>query len=327
MRRSGADALGPEHAQPHRPLARAQVQGVGAPPGHIAAETAQHGQLDIDAAGVVPLVGSHEGDATAQVVGVDAGEIERDAVPRADALDCGALGLDRPHPGRPAAGRRTQLVAGRDAAARERAGHDPPRPGRGKRPVDPQAGPVTVGCGRRGSAQIVERTSQLVQTGAVDGVGGHHRRVLQERALDVVGDVQPGQLGQLLVDETDLAEHHHAVRDAEQFQDRQVLGRLRLPALRRCHHEQGGVHRPHAGQHVLHEADVTGHVHEADLPARRQRAEREAEVDGEPALLLLGQPVRVGAGEGAHQCRLAVVHVPRSADDVHAASLPCRLSR
>ena len=71
----------------------------------------------------------------------------------------------------------------------------------------------------------------------------------EERAFDVVGNVQPGQLGQLVVDETDLAEHHHAVRDAEQFEDRQVLCRLRLPALGRSHDEQGGVHRPDAGQH------------------------------------------------------------------------------
>ena len=156
--------------------------------------------------------------------------------------------------------------------------------------------------------------------------------MLEERALDVVGDVETGQLGELIVDEADLAEHHDAVGDAEQFQDRQVLGRLRLPAFGCRHYEQGGIHRPHTGQHVLHESDVPGHVHEADLPARRQRAEREAEVDGEPALLLLGQPVRVGAGEGAHQRRLAVVHVTCGADDVHAASLPrpgrqCRTAR
>ncbi len=41
----------------------------------------------------------------------------------------------------------------------------------------------------------------------------------------------------------------------------------------------------------------------------------EAEIDGDPALLLLLQPVGVGAGEGAHERALPVVDVARGADD------------
>ena len=129
---AGGDAIGPEHAQPNRPLARPEVQGVGAPPGHVAAEAVQHRQLHVHAAGVVPLVGSHQGDAAPQVVGVDSGEVERHTMSRTDALNGRALCLDRPHPCRSTAWRRAQLVAGRDAAARERAGHDPSCPGRGE---------------------------------------------------------------------------------------------------------------------------------------------------------------------------------------------------
>ena len=264
---AGGDAFGPEHAQPHRPFARSEIQGVGAPAGHIAAEAVQHRELHVDAAGVVPLVAPHQGDASSEIVGVDTGEIERDTVTRVDPLDGRALGLDRSHPCCPASRRRPQLVAGRDAAASERAGHDSPGAGRGERPVDPQSGPVAVGCGGRGSAEVIEGSPQLVQTGAVDGVGGDHRRVLEECALDMLGNIQPGQLGKFGVDETNLAEHDHAVGDAQQVQDRQVLGRLRLPALWCRDDEQGGVHRPDSGQHVLHESDVPGHVDEADLPA------------------------------------------------------------
>ena len=41
----------------------------------------------------------------------------------------------------------------------------------------------------------------------------------------------------------------------------------------------------------------------------------EAEVDGDPALLLGGEAVGVDAGQGADQRRLAVVDVPGGAED------------
>ena len=93
-----------------------------------------------------------------------------------------------------------------------------------------------------------------------------------------------------------------------------LLG-LRHPALVRGDDEQRDVDRAHAGEHVLDEAHVAGHVDEADLRARRQRREREAEVDGEPARLLLGEPVGVGAGEREDERRLAVVDVAGGRDD------------
>ena len=61
------------------------------------------------------------------------------------------------------------------------------------------------------------------------------------------------------------------------------------------------------GQHVGDEADVTGHVHEREHPTRWQGSGREPEVDGEAALLLLLQPVRIRAGERPHDGRLAVI--------------------
>ena len=65
--------------------------------------------------------------------------------------------------------------------------------------------------------------------------------------------------------------------------------------------EQRDVDRAHAGEHVLHEPLMTGHVDEPDLDARRQGGEREAEVDGEAPRLLLREPVGIGAGEREHE--------------------------
>jgi len=108
-----------------------------------------------------------------------------------------------------------------------------------------------------------------------------------------------------------LGESDHAVVDAEQREDLEVLLALGHPALAGRDDEEGNVHCPHPGQHVLDEADVTGDVDEPDLGPRRQRRERETQVDGQPPRLLLGQTVRVGAGEGQHQRRLAVIDVAR----------------
>ncbi len=74
---------------------------------------------------------------------------------------------------------------------------------------------------------------------------------------------------------------------------------------------------PTPGQHVADEADVAGHVHERQLPPRRQRRPGEAEVDGETPGLFLGEAVRVDAGEGEDQRRLAVIDVAGGGDDVH----------
>ena len=57
-----------------------------------------------------------------------------------------------------------------------------------------------------------------------------------------------------------------------------------------------------------------GHVDEREPAAVGQLERRVAEVDRDPALLLLGQPVGVLAGQRPDEPRLAVVDVPRGAD-------------
>ncbi len=72
-----------------------------------------------------------------------------------------------------------------------------------------------------------------------------------------------------------------------------------------------------AGEHVAQEPHVTGHVDEAELLTGRQRHVREAEIDRQPAALLLLEAVGVGAGQREHERRLAVVDVTGRRDDGH----------
>ena len=98
---------------------------------------------------------------------------------------------------------------------------------------------------------------------------------------EVVGEVEVGDLQLLVVDQVDLGEGDHTPGDAEELEDAQVLLGLRLPALGGRHDEQAGVDRSDPREHVLDEADVTGHVDEGDASPARERGVGEAEVDGQ----------------------------------------------
>ncbi len=109
----------------------------------------------------------------------------------------------------------------------------------------------------------------------------------------------------------------------QEVEDGQVLAGLGHHALVGGDDQQGQVDAAHAGQHVLDEALVAGHVDDADLLAAGQAQPGEAEVDGHLPLLLLLEAVGVDAGEGLHQGRLAVVDVAGGADDVHLFGERC----
>ena len=141
--------------------------------------------------------------------------------------------------------------------------------------------------------------------------------------FEVIGQLELGELEGFAVDEIGLGHRDEPRPDVEELQDRDVFGGLRHPALVRGDDEERDLHRADAGEHVLHEAHVTGHVDEPDVGAGGQGREREAEVDREPARLLLREPVGIGARQREHERRLAVVDVPGGRND--ADSAPPRL--
>ena len=272
-------------------------------------------------AGGPPLAGPDQGVAPGQLVPGDARQVHRHPAPRLDP-DLGPLeALQAPHPhlpvAPPAPATRHQLVVDRQRAAGQGAGDHGPRSPGGEDPVDPQAGPGPVDGGRGDVEKPVEGGPQVVDPLARGHVHLDHLGPLQERARDHVGQLQAGQLPGLGVDQAHLGEGHQTVADAQQLEDAQVLLGLGLPALGGGHYEQARLHRTHPGQHVLEKPDVAGHVDEGELAAGRERGPGEAEVDGEPPLLLLGETVGVHPGEGQDQGGLAVVDMAGGGDDVH----------
>ena len=149
---------------------------------------------------------------------------------------------------------------------------------------------------------------------------GHDGRALEERAAREAREVFPHQLQPVGLDEIGLGERDQPALDPQQRADGQVLARLRHDALVGGDHQHGEVDAAHAGQHVLDEPLVAGHVDDLDRQTVRLLQEREAEVDRDAARLLLGQPVGIDPRQRLDQRGLAVIDVARGADDDVARS-------
>ena len=245
----------------------------------------------------------------AELAPLDAREPERDARARGCARDGAVVHLHRPHAHVVSARSDAQHVPLGNRARPQRPRDDGADAAQGEDAVDEQprrAAGVTrrhgVGGSAEGGSKQVEPRPGLRADGHDLGAG-HELTRLFHRDLE-----------RLRVDQIGLRHRDDAALDAEQAQDGEMLERLRSGALRRVDDEQEEVDPGRAGDHRAHEALVAGHVDERQAAPVRQLEWRVAEVDRDPAPLLLGQPVRVLAGQRPHERRLAVVDVPRGAD-------------
>lgn len=126
-----------------------------------------------------------------------------------------------------------------------------------------------------------------------------------------------------VVDQIYLGQRNHAVARPEQFENAQMLFTLRLPSFGGRNHEQARIDTAHTGEHVAQKTNVSGNVDEADALAGWQHRMGEAEVDGEPASLLFGKAIWVGARKRQNQRALAVVNVTRGGNNAHWCLAQC----
>ena len=110
-------------------------------------------------------------------------------------------------------------------------------------------------------------------------------------------------------------------RHAERREHRGVLARLGHHAVVGGDDHQVQVDPGRARDHRAHEALVAGHVDDRQPAPRRQRERRVAELDRDPARLLLGQAVGVDAGQRGDERGLAVVDVAGGAEGERASCL------
>ena len=231
-------------------------------------EVSEHGELRVEDARGAPLMVMHHRHATGQRVMVDSGDVDGNPVAGADARPRFAERLECAHPTGDVPGLDHDIVVDREKAAGEGAGHDGAGTPRREDTIDPKPRPTAIRRGERGLDESIERSAQLVETdtergGHLDEIGG-----LEKRARDTIGDVELHDLQVIVVDEIDLRERDHAVRDPEQLEDAEVLLALGLPSLGRGDDEEAAVDRADAREHVLDEPHVTGDVDERDARAR-----------------------------------------------------------
>ena len=242
--------------------------------------------------------------AALQARALDPGEVHRHALAGFGPVDLAIVHLDASRARAEARGLDPQLVARADRARPERPGDDGPDTREAERAVDVEPRrPARPLVHDRGRAPF-ERGAQIVEP--VAGLGAHGDDLRLGNELLRLGE---RELERLLVDGVRLRHRDDASVDAEQAQDREVLVRLRPRALARVDHEQEEVDPGRTGDHRPHEPLVPGDVDEREpLPARQLQL-RVAELDRDPARLLLGQPVGVLAGQRADEPGLAVVDV------------------
>ena len=239
----------------------------------------------------------------------DAGKRDRDALARLGALDRPVVHLHAAHahrrpPGSTRSSSPSPIVPDHSVPVTT-----VPIPRREKeRSTWSRAGPF-AGCCSTCRRDGRERRAQLVEPGAGararhdDGHAGKELLHLEPRELERVG-----------VDEIGLRQRDDAAVDAEQAQDREVLVRLRPRSFARVDDEEEEVDAARAGDHRPDEPLVPGHVDDRKLRPVGQLERRVAEVDRDPARVLLGQPVGVLAGQRLDERGLAVVDVPGGAD-------------
>ena len=256
-------------------------------------------------------VGSRSGSRAADhlaprhLVATDPGQVERHALAGAGRLHAAVVHLHRAHPGLPAARHDAHAVARGDPPGPQRARDHGARAADAEGAVHVQAGGPFAGAAVDRGRLARQRLAELGDPPAFGRAHGHDRRPGHQLGHLGPGRRRVGQVG--------ARDRHHAALHPQPAQHRQVLARLRHHAVVRCHAEEEQVHAAGPGHHRAHEALVPGHVHQREPPAAGQLERRVPQLDRHPALALLGQAVRVVAGERPHQRRLAVVHVTRRA--------------
>ena len=214
-----------------------------------------------------------------------------------------------------------QLVADAQPAAGQRARHHRAGAGGCERPVDPQPRPVAVDGAS--ACRVSRRSSASRSSPSPTPVGASTATTsAPSRNVpgDVVGDVEAGQLGVVVVDEADLRERDHAVAMPSSSRMRRCSSDCGFqPSVAATTNRQAST-APTPASMFLRKRTWPGTSTNATPLPGRQRRPREAEVDGEAAPLLLGEPVGVHAGEREDERRLAVIDVARGGDDVHRLS-------
>ncbi|MCY1348477.1 hypothetical protein D9M69_346250 [compost metagenome] len=321
---AGGQAVALEQRHAAGDVLGAEVDVHRGPVGQFMGLTRQQVEIDIQPGGGCQQCRRQQPVAAMQVLQGQAFACEVEGYPLAGLGLFGLLvaGMQAAHPHLAARRAEDQFIPHLHLPGKGGAGDHYACSGNAEGSVDGQA-EVALGTAPGDSGGLIEQgLAQGFDTfsaGAGHGVNG---RAGQRPLGQQGGHFGAGLLGALGRHAVDLGQGHQGAADAEQFGDGQVFAGLRHHAVVGGHHQQHQVDAAGAGQHVVDEALVAGHVDEGGGLAVAQVGVEVAEVDGDAALAFGRAAVAFEAGEGFQEGGLAVVDVPGGAD-YHSAS-PCR---
>ena len=246
--------------------------------------------------------------------GADASEIEGAALAGLGGIGRVTVGLHLADANGDAGGDEFQGLARGHRARPDRAGADRAMPRDREDPVNGEAeeGPRVAGwVGEGGGDEGFDQLRQSLARGARDG---DDRGRGQEGAGDQLGDFVQQQGDEFGIDEIDLGERDDPRGEPQQLHDVEMLAGLGHDAIVGGDDQQGEIEAGGPGDHVAHEAFVSGDIDEAEL--QRPGVEvGEAQVDGDAPGLLFREAIGGDAGEGLDQAGLAMVNVPGGPED------------
>ena len=206
------------------------------------------------------------------------------------------------------------------AARIDRAGDDDPDPRERKAPVDCEAEVARIFSGDGIAGCRSEKLVEFCDTFAVDCGTRHHRRIFEHRANRQIADLDLNFCDAARIGAINLRQCNDAAFDADQINDGQMLAGLRHDAIVGRHNQDNEVDANGAGQHVVNELFVAGHVEKADRGGIGEMLIGKPQIDRDAALFLFRQAVGIGARQRLQQRRFAVVDMPCCTDD-HGSSI------
>ena len=254
-------------------------------------------------------------------------KVQRGALAGARFVDHHAVHLHTTHTRGLAVGEQLDLVVAPHAPGDQRPGRDWPEPLHREAAIDRQAQHLlrVTRCHRR--RHRTQRLDQRRDAFAGAGTYAKNRRLFEKRSLQELLHVDFHQVRHPGFDRIDLGQHREAALHPQQRADRDVFPGLRHHRLFSRDHQQHDIDAADARQHVLDETFMPRHVDEAERRLIVEGQTGKAEIDGDPALLLLLQAVGVGPSQRFDERSLAVIDVPGGADDdVGHSGINCRIS-
>ena len=268
---------------------------------------AEERKVGVEAVGGARRTGRGQEVARSNLVGGHGVQVEGDAVPGVGAIDGLAVHLHAAHARAQAGGQHLHLVARPGRPAPQGARDHGPGAFDAEHAVDGQAQARARLRAPRGARRACQSLLQLGKPGGRAAGHGDDIGIRERRAGQAAPHLVGHEQRPFLVHEVGFRERHHAGAYAQKLQHGQVLLGLRHDAVVGGDAKKRQVDARRSRYHLAHEALVARHVHHAEHGAVRKRQAREAQLDGDAALLLLCQTVGVGSGQGQHERRLAVV--------------------